>query len=67
MGPAPVSPEKARKLFDAGRAVFVDSRNPAAWASAAMKLPGAIRIPVDEAAARLDELPRDRVVITYCT
>jgi rhodanese-related sulfurtransferase len=67
MGPAPVSPDRARKLFDAGRAVFVDSRNPAAWASATTKLPGAIRIPVDEAAAHLDELPTDLVVITYCT
>jgi rhodanese-related sulfurtransferase len=67
MSPAPVSPDKARKLFDAGRAVFVDSRNPVAWAAATTKLPGAIRIPVNEAAAHLDELPPDLVVITYCT
>lgn len=46
---------------------FVDTRNPQAWAEAETKLPGALRIPADEVAEHLDEIPHDRAVITYCT
>ena len=45
---------------------FVDTRNPKAWAEADTKLPGAIRVPSDEVAQHLDEIPRNRTVITYC-
>lgn len=45
---------------------FVDTRNPKAWAEADTKLPGAIRVPSDEVAQHLDEIPRDRTVIAYC-
>lgn len=46
---------------------FVDTRNPQAWADAETKLPGAIRVPADEVEQHLDEIPRNRAVITYCT
>ena len=46
---------------------FVDTRNPQAWGEADEKLPGAVRVPADEVESHLDEIPRDRVVITYCT
>ena len=46
---------------------FIDSRNPKAWAEAETKLPGAIRIPADDVAGHIGEIPRDRTVITYCT
>jgi rhodanese-related sulfurtransferase len=46
---------------------FVDSRNPKAWAEAETKLPGAIRIPADDVAGHIGEIPRDRTIITYCT
>ena len=46
---------------------FIDTRNPKAWAEADTKLPGAIRIPADEVEQHLDQIPRDRTVITYCT
>lgn len=45
---------------------FVDTRNPKAWAEADTKLPGAIRVPSDEVVQHLDEISRDRTVITYC-
>jgi len=47
--------------------VFLDTRNPQAWGEAETKLPGAIRVPADEAEQLLDEVPRDRTVVTYCT
>ena len=46
---------------------FVDTRNPQAWAQSDRKLPNAIRVPADEVAQHLDEIPHDRAVITYCT
>lgn len=46
---------------------FVDTRNPQAWGDAQTKLPGAIRVPADETEQHLQGIPRDRVVITYCT
>lgn len=46
---------------------FIDTRNPKAWAEAETKLPGAIRVPADDVAGHINEIPRDRVIITYCT
>ncbi len=46
---------------------FIDTRNPQAWSEAQTKLPGALRVPADEAEEHLQEIPHDRVVITYCT
>ena len=46
---------------------FVDTRNPTAWGEATTKLPGAIRVPADEVEQHLNEIPRDRTIITYCT
>ena len=46
---------------------FIDTRNPKAWAEAETKLPGAVRVPADDVAGHINEIPRDRVIITYCT
>ena len=46
---------------------FVDTRNPQAWGEADTKLPDAIRVPADEVEQLVDQIPRDRTVITYCT
>ena len=46
---------------------FIDSRNPIAWGSSKVKLPGALRIPIDEVERHVATLPRDRRLIVYCT
>jgi rhodanese-related sulfurtransferase len=46
---------------------FVDTRNPQAWAESDVKLPGAIRVPAGEVEQHISSIPRDRVVVTYCT
>ncbi len=46
---------------------FVDSRNPVAWGESPIKLRGAIRVPADEVDRHLKEIPRDTLVVTYCT
>ena len=63
-----VTVDEVKERMDRGEEfTFVDTRNPKAWAEATTKLPGAIRVPADEVAERLDEVPHDRTVITYCT
>jgi rhodanese-related sulfurtransferase len=64
----PINPEDARKLLESGeRVTFVDARNPVAWGSAKDKLPGAIRIPIDEVDQHIGKLPEGGTLITYCT
>ena len=55
----------ARKLVEKGEAVVVDVRSRAAWDQG--HVPGALHIPVDEVTAHLAQLPKDKLIITYCT
>ncbi len=59
--------EVAERLQRGELFAFVDCRNPKAWGESDKKLPQAIRVPADEVEKHLGEIPRDRVVITYCT
>jgi rhodanese-related sulfurtransferase len=47
--------------------VFLDTRNPKAWAESDVKLPGAIRVEADRVRDHLAEIPRGRPIIAYCT
>jgi rhodanese-related sulfurtransferase len=63
-----ITVDEVKERMDRGEQfAFVDTRNPKAWGEANTKLPGAIRVPADEAEQHLAEIPRDRAVITYCT
>src|ERR1044072_4268810 len=63
-----VTVDEVKQRMDRGEQfAFLDTRNPQAWAEAATKLPGAIRIPANEVQQHLDEIPTGRTVITYCT
>ena len=68
MEPTRITVDEAKERLDRGEPLaFVDTRNPKAWGEADTKLPGAIRVPADEVDEHLDEIPKDRAVITYCT
>jgi rhodanese-related sulfurtransferase len=63
-----VTVDEVKERMDRGEQfTFVDTRNPQAWGEAETKLPGAARVPAGELEQHLDEIPRDRAVITYCT
>ncbi|MET0650756.1 MAG: rhodanese-like domain-containing protein [Pyrinomonadaceae bacterium] len=63
-----VTVDEVKERMDRGEQfTFVDTRNPQAWGEAGTKLPGALRVPADAVEQHLDEIPRDRAVITYCT
>ena len=63
-----ISPDEANARVLAGEPIiFVDSRNPKAWAESDRKIPGAVRVPTDNVDSHLDALDRDHTIITYCT
>lgn len=68
MEPSRITVEDAKYQIDQGQDIlFLDARNEKAWAEADQKLPGAIRIPVDEIEMHSHKLPHDRCIVTYCT
>ena len=60
-----ITPEEARKALDAGTAVIIDVRDEASYKAGHAK--GARSIPVNDIASRAGELPRDKMIITYCS
>jgi rhodanese-related sulfurtransferase len=63
-----VTVDEVKERMDRGEQfTFVDTRNPQAWGEAETKLPRAVRVPAGELEQHLNEIPRDRAVITYCT
>jgi len=47
--------------------VFIDTRNSRDWNASDVKIPGALRIHYSELLKHINELPRDRLIVTYCT
>jgi len=63
-----VTVDEVRARLDRGEPLaIVDARSADAWSTATSRIPGAIRVPPDDVAAHVAEIPRDRAVITYCT
>ena len=60
--------DEVRKRMGAGEQfAFIDTRNPQAWGGSDVKLPGAIRLPVDKLEEHISEIPKDRTIVAYCT
>jgi rhodanese-related sulfurtransferase len=57
----------ARALVESGQAVILDVVASHVWPSMARRISGSIRIPPEEVQARHNELPRDKIIIAYCT
>ena len=60
-----ISVDEAKQHFDAGSAVFVDARGEDEYEQA--HIAGAIRLPDAPIASLVDTLPKDQLIITYCT
>ena len=67
MEPTRISVADAKAKLDRGEAVFLDTRSAESWQKADAEIPGSIRVPPDAVAEHLDEIPRGRTVVTYCT
>ena len=55
----------AKKDFDAGNAIFVDTRAEVQYKQEHIK--GAINIPAESAEMRYKEIPTDKKIIAYCS
>jgi membrane protein DedA with SNARE-associated domain/rhodanese-related sulfurtransferase len=65
---ARISVTELRELMDAGAMpLIVDVRSPSARALEARRIPGALHVPLDQMATHVQDLPRDRDLILYCT
>lgn len=63
-----ITTDEVKERMDRGEQfAFVDTRNPKAWSESEKKLPNAIRVPAEEVEQHLNDIPKDRVVLTYCT
>ena len=60
-----ISPAQLRAAVLNGRAVIVDVRGADSYNAGHIK--GARLIPVNEIEARADELPRNKMIVTYCS
>ena len=68
MEPARITVTDAKRLWDSKvGAVFLDNRSPESWEHSDVQIPGSLRVPVAEMEQRLDEIPRGRPIVTYCT
>jgi len=60
-----VTPQDAAAAVKAGTAVIVDVRDDGSWNAGHVK--GALHIPFADLERRVDELPRDKRIIAYCS
>ena len=63
-----IAVDDLRERMEAGEGfVFMDTRNPQAWAQSDVKLPEAIRVPLDSLDENLSKIPKDKPTVAYCT
>ena len=60
-----ISLEDAKKAYDKGGALFIDTRAESAYKTEHIK--GAINIPVETIENRYKDVPKDKKVIAYCS
>jgi len=60
-----VTTVETRNAVEKGEAIIVDVRGDAAYKQNHIK--GSISIPEDQLTARLSQLPRDKMIVTYCS
>ena len=59
-----ITPAELREVLDKGDALIIDVRGEGAYKQGHIK--GARLIPATEILAHADELPRDKLIVTYC-
>ncbi len=61
-----ISPQEVQNRIGEGKSILiVDARSADSYAQA--HVAGAISVPLNEVASRLDDLPRDQEIVFYCT
>jgi len=60
-----ITPAEVRAALDNGEAIIVDVRTEVGYEAGHVK--GALSIPFSDLTSRISELPRDKMIITYCS
>ena len=60
-----ITAEELHKLWQKDEVLVVDTRNEPSFKQGHIR--GAILIPTNEFASRADELPKSKMIVTYCT
>jgi hypothetical protein len=47
--------------------VIIDSRSEGSWEGSDKQIKGSVRIPIDQLDARMNELPKDKEIVIYCS
>jgi rhodanese-related sulfurtransferase len=63
-GTRTIDTQDAAELLATGSAVVVDVRQPAEWKTGHIR--GAVHIPLTQLTHRLQQLPRDKTIVTVC-
>ena len=63
-----ISADDVKKRMDSDDPPFlIDARDTDDWKESDIKMPGAIRMHSDDLPEHLDEIPHDRLIVTYCS
>ena len=63
-----ISVKDVKRKMDMGEPItFIDTRNEHDWKESDVKLPGALRLHFSGLEKHTYELPRDRIIVPYCT
>ena len=60
-----ITAEELHAMWEKNNVLIIDTRNDAAFKQSHIK--GAILIPAGDVPGRIDELPKDKFIATYCT
>ena len=60
-----ISADELHKLWEKGEVLIVDTRNEPSFKQGHIR--GSILIPANEFSSRADELPKSKMIVTYCT
>jgi membrane protein DedA with SNARE-associated domain len=64
---ARLQPEELLRLLEQGKAFVIDLRHPSDLAADPRRIVGAVPIAAEALAEKLDQIPRDRQIVLYCT
>jgi Rhodanese-like domain len=59
--------ELKRKMDVKEKIVIIDTRKGSAWIGSLVKIKGAIHLTLDELETKINDLPKEKEIITYCT
>lgn len=62
-----IAPEEVNNLIEEGEDVVLLDVRKGSWDRSDVMAKGAIRIPTEEIESRLNELPKDKLIVAYCT